>query len=193
MSRRRLIIAVFLAVALAASSAWAGTYENTRYWFSFEYPEGYTIESSSDRYFTVRDKDGHAVLTGDVEDINLYPRNLYDGYSDPFQKFGTWRALLRCDADGPDGSAFCPSLNSIEEFKTQNGLRALELMLMHVQETFGEKPTRKESVTGPLYLVDLTRNKHTVVLMLGTLPYERMNKRQKKLAGSILDTIRFTK
>jgi hypothetical protein len=186
-------IAAMLIAALWSGAASAGTYTNAEYGFSFEYPEGHTLKSSSELNFTLKDKEGETVLTGEVEDIKLYPRELYEGYSDPFQKFGTWRATLRCDADGPDGSAYCPSMKSTKEFTTRNGFRALELMLMHVQLTFGKHAKREESVTGPLYLVDLSREDHTVVLMLGVPPHERMTEKQKKLAKSILGTIKFAK
>jgi hypothetical protein len=189
----RFILAAFIAAFLTANASGAETYSNSKYGYSFECPDQYSVSATSDYYFSVHDGEGKTVLTGQVEDISLHPRDLYEGYSDPFQKFGTWRAILRCDADGPDGSAYCPSLKSIQEFRTRNGLRALELLLMHVQEFFGETPKREESVTGPLYLVDLSRGKITVVLMLGARPYERMTEEQEKLAASVLDSIKFLK
>jgi hypothetical protein len=189
-SRLRLIvIAAMLAVIFTAWPALAGEYTNERYGFSLEYPDKYSLDASSEMHFTLRDSKGRAVLTGEVEDISLYPRDLYEGYKDPFREFGTWRAVLRCDADGPDGSAYCPALKSSREFTTPGGLRAMELMLMHVQESFGKSPKLEETVTGPLYLVDLTREGHTAVLMLGILPYKMMTEKQKEIANSILDSI----
>ncbi len=188
-SYRPNIFAVVLLLLLSAVAARAGIYSNEEFDFSFDCPEDYSLRKSSDIYFSVRGRDGRTVLDGVVESLSAYPRSLYDGLKDPARDFGTHRAMLRCDADGPDGSAHCPSIAYEKEFRTQNGIRAIELYLNHMQETFGEETEKTESVVGPVYILDISGQGNTAVLIIGAAPYKRMDAEQRALAEYIVESV----
>lgn len=183
------IFAAVLLLLLSAVAAQAGNYSNEEFDFSFDCPEDYSLRRSSDFYFSVRGKDGRTVLDGVVESLGDYPRDLYDGSKDPARDFGTHRAMLRCSADGPDGSAYCQSIADEKEFRTQNGIRAIELNLNHMQETFGEETEKTESVVGPVYILDISGQGRTAVLIIGASPYKRMDAEQKALAEYIVESL----
>ncbi len=184
-----ILTAIFVLVFLTGISS-AGTYADERRGFSFGYPAGYAIDAPhGGHYFYLKNTDGKKTLMGQIEDLSEYPREIYRELKTQFRDFGVDRALLRCGADGPDGSAYCPAVNSEREFTTANGVRAIELYLDHVQEFYGEKPGKTKTVTGPVYLVDLSRGGSPVVLVIGTVPYKQMDKEQKELAGFIIDAM----
>jgi hypothetical protein len=151
--------------------------------FVIGYSSEYTLNrlgASGDLY--VEGLGGVRLLTVQVCELAGYPREEYNRSRDVFLDFAADRAILRCGADGPDGSAYCSRIYSISHYENSKGLRILKMYLEHVQVVYGDPPESTATVVGPVYMADISRPEYTAVLMIGSVPYERLSDLQIGLA-----------
>jgi hypothetical protein len=139
--------------------------------------------SSGGAYFAIESQQGERLAAGDVYRLADFPQDMFRCSRDPFRDFAVDRAITRCSADGPDGTAYCKGVYRISQTRTSGDLRLIELYLVHVQERHTEPREHTESVVGPVYAVDISRPKGIVVLLIGPAPYEL-------LSGELIEIVR---
>jgi hypothetical protein len=155
--------------------------------FVLAYPAEYALKTvGAGGDFSIEGRDGSSVLTGQIEELAGYPRGTYVHSRDVFLDFAVDRAVLRCGADGPDGSAYCKAVYSITHFENPRGLRVLKLLLEHVQVVYSDPPETTETVVGPVYAVDISRPGYVAFLMVGAAPYEVLSGARIRLAEDLI-------
>jgi hypothetical protein len=152
------------------------------------YPSEYKVrKNGAGSDFRIGGRDGVTLLKGQVEELAAYPGEMYRHSRDVFRDFAVHRAMLRCCADGPDGSAYCNSVYSIIHFENPKGLRVIKLMLDHVQIVYADPPETTQTVVGPVYAVDISRPDYVAFVLIGSAPYEALSEAKIALAESLVD------
>lgn len=154
-------------------------YTDVGYGFALAYPQDCMIKKSpGGSYFAIESQQGERLLAGDVYRLADFPQDMFRCSRDPFRDFAVDRAITRCSADGPDGTAYCKGVYRISQTRTSSDLRLIEIYLIHVQERHTEPWEHTESVVGPVYAVDISRPGSVVVLLIGPAPHELLSGEQ---------------
>jgi hypothetical protein len=193
--RIQLIFIIFLIISSLTISAFAKDkrpYISNKYRLTFDYPSSYGIKRFGEGYFDIF-KNGKIFLRGSVEDEAL---KIFIHESkrtrDTFHSFARERCKIVSGADGPDGSSYCDEIKSRREYISSNGLRVLEFYLIMTREDYSRN-TKNRFTVGPVYIVDISRTDQPLALMIfpghGTLASEKV----KRLAETIIESLRLTR
>jgi hypothetical protein len=166
-------------------------YTDANHDFAIAYPADYTIRRArTGSSFAIRTAEGEQAITCETYRLADFPRDMFRGSRDIFRDFAVDRAVAGCCADGPDGAAYCNAIHRISQTRTNNGLRLIEIYLVHVQEFYGDRPERTESIVGPVYAVDVSRPDETVLLMIAPRPYESLSGERAQLAQIVAGNVK---
>lgn len=184
---------IVLAVSAAARAKDGGlrVYSDTEAGFGLAFPKECVLKKTGKgSYFTLESSEGHQLIAGEIYRLADLPNDMFRGSRDVIRDFAVDRALARCCADGADGTAYCKSVYRISQTATGSGVRIIELFLGHVQVQYTDPPESTRSIVGPVYVLDVSRPEETLLLMLGSLPYQRMSDEQIELARGIVASVR---
>jgi hypothetical protein len=182
-----------LAVFTAAGAVGGGlmAYTDTEAGFGLAYPRDLAMRKiGKGSYFSLESAEGAQIVVGEIYRLASFPREMFKGSRDVFRDFAVNRALARCSADGVDGTAYCRNVYRILQTANANGLRLIELYLVHMQVQYGEVPESTHSVVGPVYALDISRPADTVLLIVSSLPDARMSDEQMEIARDITASVR---
>lgn len=159
-------------VVLAASVlAWASgekTYFSQRYGYGLHYPAECRLKKAAEGAYLDMSFQGRRLPTVSVQSLDETGKEKRKSSSDMWREFMLERAMVSCDADGPDGTVYCQGVKSERAWKTNSGLRVIELYLHRVQERYEQPNKVTTTQVGPIYAVDISREGYVFGLMVGS-------------------------
>jgi hypothetical protein len=125
----------------------SGTYTNAIYLYSIGYDavEHYVEPGWNEKHFYLRQHHDKIIAFADV-----IPITNNDLKVDAIEE-----AKNYCAADGPDGSSWCESADSIIELRSKQGLRVIKFYQIHIS-TSSTGQQRKR--IGPYYAIDISHS-----------------------------------
>ncbi len=128
------------------------TYRNEKFEFEFQYPKNYFLKQVTYSFLLLRE--------GDAEETDwLFEVSIDTEWPDEmtFEELATNRGLLRCAADGPDGSVYCNEIVRRETFMNDSGVMGYKLYLNEINERYTQSGTKvSERTRGPVFVLDIS-------------------------------------
>jgi hypothetical protein len=158
-------LTTYLSVVTATAGEGKKTYINQQYNLTLEYPSNCELKTFGEGFFDLI-RDGTILLRASVEDLSFKIFIKESKHKENnFQNFARERAKVTCGADGPDGSSYCDAIEMERAYTSANGLNCLEFYLIMTKENYSTN-TKQQSTVGPVYVVDISREKRPLALML---------------------------
>lgn len=166
------------------------TYNSQKPPYSIQYPHDFSLRKSGDEIVSI----GGPLITleSDARTIALHVDPLLGDPTPSFEDWAKERAMLWCEADGPNGSSRCDSITKMSVFTTSGGNTGYEiymhLVYKHYQDGF---PTK--SIVGPVFIFDVSRVAHQQRegLIIIDLPLKQISPQDLDTIRSIVTTLKF--
>lgn len=169
--------------------------------FEFTYPNDYEINQGG---FLIKRKGAGWLIEINFEDMSNYSNQEYNPQEMTFEDFAIQRSKIMFSADGADGSQYATDVIKRSGFTTPNKLKALEIYLTVVRESWPlyengqeQKESDKEierSQEGPIYAVLLSKPGEPYKVMLLKLTDEgKQYQKEKEILKHIANTIKIIK
>lgn len=177
------------------------TYRDFMKCFEFTYPKDYEVNQDG---FLLKRKGAGQFIEINFEDMSNYPNQQYNPQKMTFEDFAIQRSQIMFSADGVDGSQYATDVIKRNGFTTPNNLKALEIYLTVVRESWPlyddgqeEKESGKESEksqAGPIYAVSLSKpGDPSKVLLLKLTDEGKQSQKEKETLMHIINTIKILK
>ena len=177
------------------------TYRDFMNCFEFTYPKDYEINQDG---FLLKRKGAGQLIEINFEDMSNYPNQQYNPQKMTIEDFAIQRSKIMFSADGADGSQYATDVINRNGFTTPNNLKAFELYLTVVRESWPiydddqeEKESDKEiekSQKGPIYAVSLSKpGDPSKVLLLKLTDEGKQSQKERETLKHIINTIKILK
>jgi len=174
------------------------TYRDFMNCFEFAYPNDYEMNKGG---FLLKRNGTGWLIEINFEDMSQYPNQEFNPQKMTFEDFVIRMAKIMFSADGPNGSQYATDVIKRNIFTTLNNLKALEIYLTVVRESWPlyedgqeEKESDKEiekSQEGPIYAVSLSKpGEPYKVLLLNLTDEGKHFQKEKQILKHITDTIK---
>ncbi|MEJ2010491.1 MAG: hypothetical protein P8Z30_20450 [Acidobacteriota bacterium] len=160
--------------------------------FEFSYPDDFLLDAHANAKFGFIFALMKKQNTPWLIDIDFADRADYATHSQspmPMAQFAIKIARLGCDADGPEGTVYCPGITSRRIFRNRSGLEVVEFYLKQVYERY-DPPKTTESLVGPVEAVLLPTIGSGKVLTFKPTDMARPRLVGKKLLRQIAESVR---
>jgi len=177
------------------------TYRDFMNCFEFTYPKDYEINQDG---FLLKRKGAGQLIEINFEDMSNYPNQEYNPQKMTFEDFAIQRSKIKFSADGADGSQYATDIIKRNGFTTPNNLKALEIYLTVVKESWplyedGQEEKESDieiekSQEGPIYAVSLSKPGDPYKVLLLKLTDEgKHSQKEKETLKHITNTIKILK
>jgi len=174
------------------------TYRDFMNCFEFAYPNDYEMNKGG---FLLKRNGTGWLIEINFEDMSQYPNQEFNPQKMTFEDFVIRMAKIMFSADGPNCSQYATDVIKRNIFTTLNNLKALEIYLTVVRESWPlyedgqeEKESDKEiekSQKGPIYAVSLSKpGEPYEVLLLNLTDEGKHYQKEKQILKHITDTIK---
>ena len=169
--------------------------------FEFAYPKDYEMNKGG---FLLKRSGTGWLIAINFEDMFQYQDQEYNPQKMTFEDFAIQRSKLMFDADGANGSQYATDVIKRSCFTTLNNLKALEIYLTVVRESWpvyedGQEEKEgdieiEKSQEGPIYAVLLSRPGNPYkVLILKLTDEGKESQIEKETLKNIVNTIKILK
>ncbi len=168
------------------------TYHDPLAPFEFSYPDDFLLDAHSNAKFGFIFALMKKQNTPWLIDIGIADRADYATNSQspmPMEQFAIKIARLACDADGPEGTVYCPGITGKRIFRNRNGLEVVEFYLKQVYKRY-DPPKTTESLVGPVEAVLLPTVSSGKVLTFESTDMAQPGMVSRKLLRQIADSVR---
>jgi len=174
------------------------TYRDLMNCFEFAYPKDYEMNQGG---FLLKRKGAGWLIEINFEDMSKYLSKEYNPQKMTFEDFAIQRSKIMFSADGADGSRYATDVIKRNSFTTSNNLKALEIYLTVVRESWpvyedGQEEKESDieiekSQEGPIYAVSLSKPGDPYKVLLLNLTDEGKHfQKEKQILKHIIDTIK---
>lgn len=170
------------------------TYHDPLAPFEFSYPDDFLLDAHANSKFGFIFALMKKQNTPWLIDIDFADRGDYATHPQspiPMDQFAIKIARLACDADGPEGTAYCPGITSRRIFRNANGLEVVEFYLKQVNKRY-DPPKTTESLVGPVEAVLLPTVGSGKVLTFKPTDRAQPGLVGRKLLRQIAESVRLT-
>ena len=177
------------------------TYRDFMNCYEFAYPKDYEMNQGG---FLLKRKGAGWLIEINFEDMSEYLNQEYNPQKMTFEDFTIQRSKIMFSADGANGSRYATDVIKRNCFTTLNNLKALEIYLTIVRESwpvYEDGQEQKESDVeieksqeGPIYAVSLSKPGDPYKLLLLNLTDEGKHfQKEKEVLKHITNTIKILK
>jgi len=170
------------------------TYHDPLAPFEFSYPDDFLLDAHANAKFgfifaLMKEQNTPWLIDIDFADRADYATHPQSAM--PMEQFAIKRARLACDADGPEGTVYCPSITGRRIFRNRNGLEVMEFYLKQVNKRY-DPPKTTESLVGPVEAVLLPTVGSGKVLTFKPTDRAQPGQVSRKLLRQIAESVRLT-